>query len=280
MGDVGRHLPDHREALGRHQPPLILGEGGGHRIDGGRQRAELVPTEHRDAMAEIAGADHPGRAAEGLDGTYEPHPDGGEVRHHAAQHEGDDPDEEPGREVGDEPGALAQSLHLGLVIALQPHHGIAHRARMPRFPRSADGSPQGVDQIGFLQGLRVVAERAKRGGGPRAGGEGDGLGAGRTPLQRAFQAEVLLVDEGQVVGEELPALHRPEGPDRRQEGHLQRPEEHQRELGAERHSRHPVSSGEGPTGGAKRRKATPSSSGRRRSGPTSTAGEIGRCRSG
>src|SRR5437773_3762134 len=60
-------------------------------------------------------------------------------------------------------------------------------------------------------------------------------GPGHGHFEGALQAQVLLLDHGEVVGEELPALDRPEGAHCGEERHLHGAQEHQCELGTQCH---------------------------------------------
>ena len=144
-----------------------------------------------------------------------------------------------------------------MVVLLERLGGVGGRHRL------AVGRGEPVDQLDLFERLRMMAQRAHEGGALRR----------RTAVEHVLEAHVLLVDEGEIVGEQLPALHRPEGPDGGQEGHLEGAEEHERELRAQRHRA-------GILGLGKRTKAIPSSTGRSSSGPNTPAGEIGRCRRG
>src|SRR6266446_461023 len=138
---VGRHLADHGEALGGEQAALVLGQGGGHRVDGPGEGAELVAPGDRHAVREVAGRDDPGRPADGLQRAHEPHADGREVGHHARQHEADDGDHEAGGEARDETSAVVEGVHLGAIESLQTLRCVAYgwgwAGSLTRAPRSA-----------------------------------------------------------------------------------------------------------------------------------------------
>ena len=152
-----------------------------------------------------------------------------------------------------------------MVVLLERLRGVGGRHGL------AVGRGEPVDQLDLLERLRMMAQRAQEGGTLRR----------RAAVEHVLEAPVLLVDEGEIVGEQLPALHRPEGPDGGQEGHLEGAEEHERELRAQRHRAVIQESVSGSLRGVgKRMKAIPSSTGRSSSGPNTPAGEIGRCRRG